>query len=466
MSETREEISLATIRRRDVLKGGSAALFGLASMASGTESAPRVVIVGAGVAGLAAARVFVRRRVPFVLLEARDRIGGRAYTDWKSLGMPFDQGCGYLGAPQVNPVAALAPELGFSVAHEILQPEIWLGTEAQGVKGTKAFDAAYAELSRAIATAGAHGDDVSAASLVAGRTILDRVAAFTIGSAQTGVALNQLSTLDWYSQLYNTAPREGRIKQGIGNLVAAFGNGIPISLSTPVTRIDCRGPRVKVETNAGTVETEFCLVTVPLGVLRAGAIAFLPPLPPPKQTAIANIGVGVVNKIALAFKPGTLPPERTAWHYQVRKDGTIADVTVRPFGADMSVHVTGGDVAREIELLNNADQITLALSTITDIYGSDVAAGFANAAVTRWWRDSFAQGSHSATLPGEAHARAELARPVAERLHFAGEACATTWASALPGALETGRSAARAIADKLGAISLKPAGEPALHEKD
>lgn len=468
MSTPREEISRARIGRREFLQGTGAGALSLAVPQVRAESAPRVVIVGAGLSGLAAARTFTRRRIPFVLVEARDRIGGRTYTDWKSLSMPFDQGCGFLGAPQVNPVAALAPELGFAVAHEIAQPEIWFGSEDQGVRATRAFDIAFAELSRAIGTVGAHGDDVSAATLVNARTIWDRLAAFAIGPEQVGVSLNQLSTSDWYSQLYNAAPREGRIKQGIGNLVAAFGAGIPVSLSTAVTRIDWRGPRVRVETGAGVIEADCCLVTVPLGVLRAGSITFVPPLPPPKQAAIASIGVGVINKIALAFKPGTLPPEKPQWLYQVRKDGTVADVTVRPFGYEMTVHVAGGDLAREMELLNNADQITLALATVTDIFGSDIATGYINAAVTRWWRDPFARGTHSAATPGQSHQRAELGRPVADRLYFAGEACATTWASALPGALETGRQAARAIADRLetGPAKQPVASDEPQHEKE
>lgn len=457
--------SASGIGRRRFLKASAACVVGLATASARAENAPRVVIVGAGIAGLGAAHVLQRHRVPFVLVEARDRIGGRAFTDWKTLGMPFDQGCGYLGAPQVNPAAALATELGFSVTHDVSQPDIWLGSVAQGERGLHAFELSYGELTRAIDAAGAHGDDLSAATLIGARTVWDRLAAFAVGPEQTGVGLNQLSTLDWYSQFYNSAPREGRIKQGIGNVVTAFGAGIPVSLSTAVTRIDMRGPRIRVETGTGTLEADYCLLTVPLGVLRAGAISFLPALPQTKQAAIAAFTVGLINKVALSFKPGTLPPEKSVWRYQLRKDDTISDVTVRPFGYDTSVHVSGGDLARELELLNDAEQISLALSTITDIYGNDAASGFVNGAVTRWWRDPRAQGSHSAALPGQAHQRAELGRPVADRLYFAGEACAVNWASSLPGALQSGRAAARAIAEKLGFAPAKDPAQSEVHEK-
>lgn len=458
MRNSPENRSATRIGRRTFLRGAAAISFGALVRPSRADmGATRVAIVGAGMAGLAAARVFMKRRIPFVLLEARDRIGGRAYTDWKSFSAPFDQGCGYLGAPQINPLSPVAAELGFAVLHEIGAPQIWFGTQDQGVRGTKSFESVCAELARAIGTAGAHGDDVPAASLALTRDVWDRLAAYSLCAEHMGVSLNQLSTLDWYSQVYSPAPREGRIRQGIGNFVAAFGAGIPVSLQTPVNRIDWRGTGVRVETNAGTITAECCLLTVPVGVLRSGSIAFTPPLPPEKQSAFGAISSGAMNKVALSFKPGILPADKNTWLYQVRKDTTIADVTVRPFGYDLSIHLSAGDLAREMELLNNADQIALALETITDVFGSDAASGYLSGAVTRWWRDPFARGSHSAAEPGQAHQRAELAKPVAERIHFAGEACATTWASSLPGAYQSGRLAAREIADGLEAVkSLVP----------
>ncbi len=449
MTVARETGSRAGTDRRELLLGFGAAALGLAAAPLGAQAAPRVVIVGAGMAGLTAAQVFARHRVPFVVLEARDRIGGRAYTDWKTLNMPFDQGCGFLHAPRFNPLAAKAAEHGFAVSQNPLHPIFYSGGESEGLLGAKAFDTAYGALARAVAAAGAHGDDLAAASLINDRTIWDRLAAFVLGPEQTGVGLNKLSTLDWYSQLNVSSGRGGAIKEGLGNMVAAYGAGIPVTLSTTVSRIDWRGPKLRVETGSGAIETEYCLLTVPLGVLQAGSVGFIPALPPAKQTAIAGIGVGVVNKIALGFRPGILPPEKDVWFYQLRKDGTIADVMVRPFGADMTVHYTGADFAREMELLNKADQITFALSTIGDIYGNDTAAGCTGGAVTRWGRDPFSLGSHSAALPGQAHRRSELAKPVGERIYFAGEACAPAWASSLPGAFLSGRAAARAIADRL-----------------
>jgi len=446
VSAFRDAIFHAATDRRTVLQG-----FGAAALSVATLSQPRVVIVGAGMAGLTAAHVFMKRRIPFVVLEARDRVGGRAYTDSHTLSLPFDQGCASLHTPKANPLAMMAAKRGYTVSQNPARPVVYFGGESEGgARGVKAFDTSYNELARAIAMTGAHGDDIAASDLVNERTVWDRLAAFMVGPEQTGVSLNQLSTLDWYSQLNANSGREGAVKEGLGNMVAAFGAGIPVTLSSPVNRIDWRGPALRVETSTGTIEAEYCLLTVPVGVLHAGAIGFVPALPPAKQSAIAGIGVGVVNKIALVFRPGALPPEKDVWLYQLRKDGSIADVLVRPFGADMTVHVTGGDFAREVELLNKADQITFALSTIGDIYGNDAAAGCTGGAVTRWARDPFSLGSHSAALPGQARQRGELAKPVAERIWFAGEACAPAWASSLPGAFLSGRAAARAIAERLG----------------
>jgi monoamine oxidase len=454
VSAFRDSIFCTGTDRRSVLKGFGATALSLAAPPAYAQSAapqPRVVIVGAGMAGLAAARVFETRRVPFVLVEARDRIGGRAYTDSHTLSIPFDQGCACLHTPRINPLAAMAAKRGYTVSQISARPIVYFGGESEGApRGLKAFDMSYNELARAIAMTGAHGDDIAAADLANERTVWDRLAAFALGPQQTGVSLSRLSTLDWCSQLNANSGREGAVKEGLGNMVAAFGAGIPVTLSSPVSRIDWRGASLRVETATGTIDTEYCLLTVPLGVLQAGAISFVPALPPAKQSAIAGIGVGVVNKIALAFRPGVLPPEKDVWLYQLRKDGSIADVLVRPFGAESTLHFTGGDFAREVELLSKADQITFALSTIGDIYGNDVAAGCVGGAVTRWSRDPFSLGSHSAALPGEARQRGELAKPVAERIWFAGEACAPAWASSLPGAFLSGRAAARAITERLG----------------
>jgi monoamine oxidase len=232
--------------------------------------------------------------------------------------------------------------------------------------------------------------------------------------------------------------------------VAAFGAGIPVSLSTRVKSINWSGPGVRVETQSGTLESDCCLITVSVGVLRDGNISITPPLPTTKQSAIAGIAMGAVDKIALAFRPGSLPPVRNTWIYQVRKDGTIADLLVRPFGYDMTIQFTGGNLAREMELLNDADQIAFALAAVGDVFGNAATAGFSGGVVTRWARDPFSLGSHSAALPGQAHQRAELARPVADKLYFAGEACAAAWASTLPGAFLSGRTAAHMIAERYG----------------
>lgn len=407
-----------------------------------------MAIVGAGMAGLAAANVLRWRGIPFVLLEARARIGGRAYTDWKSLNVPVDTGCAFLHAFASNPLTPKVTELGYTILHQAGPPQIYFGGTNQGQKGEHALQAAYDELVRAIGVVGENGDDVAAASLLNSATVWDRLAAWAVGPAEAGVELAQLSTLDWYTHIGAGLGRDGLVREGLGSVVAAFGAGIPVSLSTRVKTIDWSGPGVRLETQSGTVEADYCLVTVSVGVLRDGTISVTPPLPATKLSAIAGIAMGTVNKIALAFRPRSLPPARDNWLYELRKDGTIADMLVRPFGYDMTLQFTGGSLAREMELLNDADQIAFALAAVNDIFGSTAAAGFSGGLVTRWARDPFSLGSHSAALPGQTHQRAELARPVADKLYFAGEACAAAWASTLPGAYLSGRAAAHIIAER------------------
>jgi monoamine oxidase len=409
-----------------------------------------VAIVGAGMAGLAAAHALKWHGIPFVLLEARDRIGGRAYTDWNLLNVPVDHGCAFLHASAGNPLTPKVTEMGYTILHRSGPPEVYFGGNDQGAKGQRALQGAYDQLVRAIGVTGEHGDDVAAGDLLNSPAVWDRLAAWAVGPAEAGIELAQLSTLDWYTHIGPGLGRDGLVREGLGSVVTAFGAGIPVSLSTRVKTIDWNGPGIRLETQSGTVEADCCLITVPVGVLRDGAISMMPALPTAKQSAIAGITMGVVNKIALAFRPGTLPPARNTWLYQVRKDGTIADVLVRPAGYDMTVQFTGGNLAREMELLNDADQIAFALAAVSDIFGNATATGFSGGVVTRWGRDPYSLGSHSAALPGQAHQRAELAKPVADKLYFAGEACAAAWASTLPGAYISGRTAAHAIAERHG----------------
>src|SRR6516162_9380736 len=131
--------------RRGFLKALGGAALGLGAWPAAGQGNSRVAIVGAGMAGLSAAHTLRLRGVPFVLLEARDRIGGRAYTDWKSFSFPFDQGCAFLHAPAGNPLTPKVVELGYTIARQTGPPEIYFGATDQGPKGQRALEEAYAE---------------------------------------------------------------------------------------------------------------------------------------------------------------------------------------------------------------------------------------------------------------------------------------------------------------------------------
>jgi monoamine oxidase len=223
----------------------------------GLPSDVDVAIVGAGAAGLAAARSLMAAGKSVLVLEAMNRIGGRAFTESESLGLPFDWGCAWIHSADRNPFFPLAKEWGFTLAeHDDSVDRVYYGSRRFNENEMKRVKQVYNEIVAANEKA-ARSRDGAVSSVRAIRTPEEQVAATYIGPMDMAVDLDELSIRDYNDQ----AELEPNylVREGLARLCTAFGDGVPVSLQTPVRRIRYGGPGVVLETDKGEVRARATL---------------------------------------------------------------------------------------------------------------------------------------------------------------------------------------------------------------
>jgi monoamine oxidase len=404
-----------------------------------------VLIVGAGAAGLAAARECQRLGKSFVLLEARDRIGGRVFTD-TSLGQPFDAGARYIHWAERNPWAGVARGLAVAIA-----PEAPGGFRvyAQGKTVPEADRSqrrqAFAALSRLLDDDPAKVPDISLAEEAA-RGAADAEAAGRLARMALGEEPERVSARD-YARLWSG--EDLVVPGGYGALVQAYGAGLPVRLSTAVNAIRWGGQGIAAETGDSTIRAKAAIVTLPPSVLASGAIRFIPDLPAGTRDALAGLGAGALTKIGLKFDGARFDVPADSDVFEMEGPGETFDFECWTFGRDIVVANFGGDHARRVTADGDAAAIPATLDAFVRVVGSSARKSFTGGSVHAWHRDPYSLGCYSHCLPGHADARANLAEPVAERIFFAGEATGGEdfgGAMTAGGAFLAGRTAARRAA--------------------
>lgn len=407
-----------------------------------------VAVVGAGMAGLAAARTLLDADVRVTLLEARGRIGGRAVTDSATFGVPHDHGAAWLHSADANPLTSIATGLGFEVAEQY--GVSWLYQEKRDVTddAERLMGNGLSRLLGALDEAGQAGRDVAVANLFPNPSGWDRVAGALIGPLGSGEELQRLSSLDRWRQIDTGDERS--VPDGLGAVVASFGAGVPVELDTPVTEIRWDGRGVRLETPRGTIEADAVIVTVPTAVLAAGGLRFRPDLPTAVSQAISDLPMGLLNKVTLAFPPGVLDCPPGTELTQLRADGHVGELLLRPFGNDLAVGFVGGDLARSLEREGDKAALSYVSGIVADVFGSAAMGRTTASHVTAWGNDPWSRGAWSLALPGKADARLAADELLGDRIAFAGEAWIDDWATQLPGAYFTGIRAADRILKALG----------------
>lgn len=397
-----------------------------------------VVVVGAGAAGIAAGRRLSTAGVRFVVLEARERIGGRAHTVTDAAPFPIDLGCGWLHSADRNPFVPLAEDLGLRIDRH--RPT-W-GSQA-GDRGFPAAAQARFQATMAAFFAGIEAYDEDGPDRT-GTTLVPPDAPFAalvdaVSTYVNGVELDRLSVRD--VSRYADTQVNWRVPDGYGTLIARLAAGLPIATGCPVTAIDHGRRRIRVETAAGAVDAAAVIVTVPTSLLSAETIAFVPALPE-KTAAAAGVPLGLADKVHLTIdRPEDLEPGHLFGRIDRAATGSYH---VRPLGKPAIEGYFGGRFAAELEAAGPEAMAALAIEELAGLYGHAIRDRLTPVAATAWGRDPWSRGSYSAALPGHADERAVLAAPVDDRLFFAGEATSRHDFSTAHGAWRTGLAAADA----------------------
>ncbi|HEX2266379.1 MAG TPA: FAD-dependent oxidoreductase, partial [Solirubrobacterales bacterium] len=325
-----------------------------------------VAVVGAGAAGLAAARLLRRAGRSFVVLEARARIGGRAHTD-TSLGAPFDAGAQYIHWAERNPWKGIADELGVP-----LQEDGWSEPPLVYVDGVKlseterarrrgGFNRIWSALSLGTAADQSFADVVRDAppEVVAAA---GGVTQFSLGEDPERVSIADYQEL-WSGDDY-------LVPDGYGALVARYGADVPVRLETPVTAIRWNGGGAEVETPAGTVRASAAIVTAPVGVLKTGGIRFSPNLPGHIEDALDGLGMGAYTKIALRLDRARVGPLQTTDYFEVLDGGRATSFEFWPFGRDLVLAILGGDHGRRLCEAGESAAVDFVAERLASMLGS------------------------------------------------------------------------------------------------
>ena len=405
-----------------------------------------VAIIGAGAAGLGAARALEDSGLSVLVLEARDRLGGRGHTIMAAPDVVFDVGCGWLHSADKNSFVKIAQQLNFEVDKS--RPP-WREQGAhigfprdQRIEFIAALDAFYDRAERAAKS----GPDMPASAYLEPgnrwNPMIDALSTYI-----NGCELDFVSTHD--SHAYEDTEINWRVRRGYGALIAAYGALGPVAVNTQVALIDHSGKRLRIETSRGTLSAGQAIVTVPTNLIANEAIRFYPALPAKVQAA-QGLPLGLADKVMLALDDdGTLP-----------KDGNLRGATLRtamgsfhlrPFGQAAIEGYFGGRFAQELEDAGDGALAAQSIDEIVALLGSDFRRKLKPLAHSRWAHDPFARGSYSHALPGQAGQRAVLAAPVDGRLFFAGEATSPNFFSTAHGARDSGeRAAAEVVALRQG----------------
>jgi monoamine oxidase len=397
-----------------------------------------VVIIGAGAAGIAAARRLHGAGRAVLLIEAMGRIGGRAHTV-QAHGLPVDLGAGWLHSAERNALVSFAESEGVVIDRT---PAAWrkqLRNLAFPVADQHASEQAYEELDAGL-RAGPAGD-------VAGNAIARdhpwRGYLDMLSGALNGAELDRVSAQDYLAYDDAASDTDWRLPSGYGALIAGAAADLPVRRGVAATAIDDDGRRIAVATSAGTIVADAAIVAVPTDILARGDIRFSSRADDHFHAA-ACLPLGRVDKLFLAIdRADAVPPESHLLGDP--RAALTGSYYLRPFGRPLVECFFGGIAARAMEEMGDAGRTAFAVEELGRLLGSDFARGLHPVAGSRWHAEQTIGGAYSHALPGESAQRAVLARPLSERLVFAGEACSQENYSTVHGAWASGIAAAASV---------------------
>jgi monoamine oxidase len=407
---------------------------------SSLPSSVDIAIIGAGAAGLGAAHTLKESGLSTIVLEARDRVGGRGYTIQAAPDVVFDVGCGWLHSADRNSFVGIAKDLNFEINKD-LPP--WrdraVGNAFPPDQRGEFIDSLDGFFDR-VEQAAKSGHDAPAATCLAPgdrwNPMIDAVSTYI-----NGTELDRVSILDF--DAYEDTNLNWRVRRGYGALMAAYGAALPVVFNCKVTLVDHSAKRLRIETSQGTLTADKVIITVPTNLIADETIRFHPALPD-KVDAAAHLPLGLADKVVLALADAeALPKEGNLRGATMRTE--MGTYHLRPFGQPCVEGFFGGRFARQLEDTGDGAIAAHSIDEIASFLGNDIRRKLKPLKESRWAHDPFARGSYSHALPGHSGKRAVLAAPVDGRLFFAGEATSPNFFTTAHGARDSGERAAKEV---------------------
>jgi monoamine oxidase len=416
-----------------------------------------VIVIGAGAAGIAAARELVTSGRSVIVLEARDRVGGRAFTDESFVSHPVELGAEFIHGENVAtwdwvrefdlPTTGKAHdyEMWAHIGGQLLDREAFfllagdlLTREHELVQRWRQESLPEAPLSDALDRWGEFFDQPLSAEA---RRMVDGMVASTLASdaREVGIQASRNASYDNDGRF-----RHFRLLRGYSNLMRAASSALDIRTSEVVRRIRWDANAISIETQTNTYAASLAVVTLPLGVLQSGDVAFDPALPVEKSDAIDRMNAGSIGKVVLKFDNVYWPPNHTFMWTPLE-----TQLWWRPGqGQDAEEPVVtaffGGDASRRFGAMSPQEAARAAVDDLEAITGKRLHDRLADYRVLIWSSEQFTRMGYSSLPPGGEGLREALAAPIGA-LHFAGEATSAVRPATVHGAIESGKRAANEI---------------------
>ncbi len=407
-----------------------------------------LVVVGAGAAGLGAAKRAAGLGLSVTLLEASHRIGGRAYTEALAPGVPFDLGPHYMHSASLNPFVAMAEAFAIAYRRDERHFQIHRDGGWASDKETRAWGEFEARCDEAVGAAARAGRDVAITDVTDRESPWTPLYDYWI-SVLASVDPDEVSALGYAS--YNDTGEDWPVVDGYGTLVARMGRDVAVELNSAVERLDWGGKDVRATTRQGDVRARAAIVTVSNGVLASGQVRFDPALPDWKLAAIEALPLGDGNRIAFHVEGEAFKIEGDCNVSLLDGDSEPMNFMICPYGHDIVIARIAGRFSAWLERSGPQAMIDQALERLVKLYGNDISKHIHRSSYSAWRGDPFIGGAYSCARPGMAHKRADMAAPIDDRLFFAGEATSQEFFATVHGAYLSDISTAHDVAASLGA---------------
>jgi monoamine oxidase len=418
-----------------------------------TKNEKKVIIIGAGISGLSAAKTLQNHGYQVTILEGRDRIGGRIWTSTKWPDAPLDLGATWIHGIHKNPITDIAKTIKTKLA--FIDYDNIINYNIDGKKLTKLqqeqLEKIRTKLFNAIQQAQNAENDIALRQVVDAinldyeeKNILNFILNNSIEHEYSGSASN-LSSF-WYDSGKAFSGSDAIFEKGFHLITNYLAQDIDIQLNHNVSEINYNSSKVKITTDNKQYLADYVISTLPLGVLKSNKISFTPKLSEEKQEAILKLDMGVLNKCYLRFDQifwpndvdliGSIPENHGEWTEWV----SFARVLKLP----ILLGFNAADYGRKIEKWSDQEIINDAMKRLRLIYGNKIPDPI-DYQITRWASDPFSLGSYSYNAVGSQPILRKYLAQSEKSLFFAGEATDNLYFGTAHGAYLSGIRAANEI---------------------